>query len=457
MGEGKKEDIRFREQLYNVIRNVLMHWNYLLLFGVIIAIAADFILTVTWKPVYRAEASFAIKMSEHSENGETQDEISEALGYILTSNVFLEEVQSELGDKHLNGNFTTSAVPGTNIINISAQADSPQTAYRMMYAMMERYQEITELVIGNMRIELLEKMEVPMAPDNVINHGKNFILFGAAGMAAVLLYYVATALMRNTIQGKSSVKEKLQLRLLAAVPSEPKVSWHRGRLLKKKALLITQITSSKRFVEAFHYMRNRIESISGKYHYKVLIVNSVMENEGKTSVMVNIAISFAQKGKKVLLVDADLGKPALAKILDMKPEVGLEEVLQGKVSIEEAICHHDRLHLDLVMTKNAVDTRSELLESDFLKDWLAQCKEQYDYILLDTPPSGIMGDAMILAQYSDGVILVVRQDYAPTAFINRTVEKYLAQDTPVIGCVLNRSIPHFGIGGSGRGHEGGEQ
>lgn len=457
MEQENRDNIILKEQIYNAVRYILYRWNHILLIGVIVAILADLVITLVYEPVYRTEASFALNMESLNKDTDAQSEIAEALGYILDSNVFLEKIQEDLDVKSLNGHYTTSAVTGTNIVKIGAEADSPQRAYEMMYAMMGRYQELTSLVIGDMRIEILDNIRVPMAPINEIHHIKNMFLFGLGGMAVVIVYYILLYMGRNTVKGKPYVKEKLQIRYLASIPSESKITFSHRKLGRKKALLITQLTTSTAFVEAFGWLRSRFEAITAKYKYKIVVVNSIMENEGKSSVAVNLAISLAQKDKKVLVMDVDFGKPAIAKIMDLDPGTGLEEVLRGNADMEAVICHHEKTGVDFAMARDVIEDRSGLLENGILQQWLKEHREDYDYIFLDTPPAALMEDAMITAQYCDGVLLVVRQDYTPVAFINRSIEKYLAQDTPVIGCVLNRSIPDIRLFRRNRTHKGEEK
>lgn len=441
MNQENRDNIILKEQIYNALRYILFRWNRILLIGVAAAIICDLAVTLTFEPSYRTEASFALNLQDLSNDANVQSEIAEALGYILESNVFLDKIEEDLEVKSLKGHYTTSAVTGTNIVKIAAEADSPQLAYQMMYAMMDRYQELTGLVIGDMRIEILDNIKVPMEAYNKISHMRNMLFFGFAGMMAVTIYYVLLYISRNTVKGKLYVNDKLQIRFLASIPSESKITYNHGRFSTKKAVLITQLTTSASFVEAFRWLRSRFEAVTYKHKYKVIMINSIMENEGKSSVAVNLAVSLAQKGKKVLVMDVDLGKPAIAKIMGLQSETGLEEVLKGNAAMESVICHHEKTGIDFILTCEAQEDRSALLENGILKNWLHENREAYDYILLDTPPIALMEDAMITAQYSDGVILVVRQDYTPVTFINRAIERYLAQDTPIVGCVLNRSIP----------------
>ncbi len=439
----EKQGWSWKQQIYNIARNVAARWHLICLAAVAAAVMGDLILTLTYVPQYRTEASFVIRMPAYGTEGTEEAEIAEALQYILTSNVFLNRIREELELDEISGTYTVKETDGTNIVEIAAEADSPRTSYLMMYAMMDKYKEVTDLVIGDMQIDILEKMSVPMQPDNPVRHRWNLLFFAAAGGCALVFILGGTSYTRDTVKDRSMIKNRLQIRLLGTVPSETKLVMRRTGLHIKKALLVTQITTSLAFVETFRRIGDRFEAAARKHKYKVITINSTIENEGKTSLAVNLAIVLAQKGKKVLVIDGDMGKPAVGKIMDMVSDKGMEEVLKGKAELGQALCTHERTGVDFLLTRRPVPCSSELLEQESLAALLRECRASYDYVFIDTPPAGIMGDALIIAGYSDAVLLVVRQDYTPLPLISRTIDRYLAQDTPVLGCVLNRTMPVF--------------
>lgn len=433
----------WKQQVYNIVRSVALRWHLICLAAAAAAAAGDLFLTLLYVPQYRTEASFAMHMPEYGADGSEESEIAEAFQYILNSNVFLDKIREDLDINELRGTYSAEETPGTNIVTIAASAESPRTSYLMMYAMMDRYREMTDLVIGSMRMDILEKMSVPLQPSNQIRHGRNMLLFGAAGACAVIVLLAANVWLRDTVKDRNTVKSRLQIRLLGSIPSESKVILRSSGVHIKKALLITQITSSLNFVETFRRLRDRFEASARKHNYKVITVNSTMENEGKTSVAVNLAIALAQRKQKVLVIDGDMGKPAVGKIMDLETAEGLEEVLRDKADLKSAVHTHSRSGVDFLITCRALENSSELLEQDRMRELVAECRERYDYVFIDTPPAGLMGDALIIAGYSDAVLLVIRQDYTPVPLLSRTIDRYLAQDIPVMGCVLNRTMPEL--------------
>lgn len=442
MDREKQESWRAEQRIYNVIRFILFKWNWILLAAVVSAVAGDVWMTLSNRPVYRTEASFALNMPAYGTDGNEEGQISEALGYILMSNVFLDKVKQELGTDELAGRFAASAVPGTNIVNIAAEADTPELSYRMMYIMMNQYQELTSLVIGDMNIEILQNVRVPMNPVNPVDHRGNLIKYGAAGGGVMILIVMLLAYFRQTVKDRDAVRELLQIRLLGDVPRESKLTIQRRRLVLKRALLVTQLTTSTAFVETYRRLAERFERECRRHEgRKVIAVSSAWENEGKTSVAVNLALTLVQKGRKVLLVDGDLAKPAVGKIMEVTSEKGLASLLreQDASEISPEIVTKDKV--DFLLTERTEDDNRELLENGKLKTVLQFYREVYDYILIDTPPAGLLTDAVIIADYTDAVLMVIRQDYTPVRLISRNIEQYLHQGTPVLGGVVNRSKP----------------
>ncbi len=450
MNQKNSQGISWMEYIFNFTLDVLQYWHRILLCAVFVAVVGSVIMTVTYKPTYRTEASVIIN-SDIYDGEENLSEVPEALSYVLKSNLFLDRIKKDMKMDDINGSFNVEGMTGTNVIKISATASSPRVSYRMMYFMLKRYKSAMKNVVGDMSFRIIDNIDVPTAPINPLNAKRNLIIFGAIGALLMTAALVMKSYLRDSIKSRSDVKEKLQVRMLADIATESKWTFKGRKPIKKRGLLVTQLSTSFSFVETMKRLATRFEVIAQKNGYKTVLVNSTWEDEGKTSVIANLAITLAQMNRKVLIVDTDFGKPALNKILSAEPEHGLEEVLHGSVTFDQVIVKNKKLKLDCVYVKEVISDATELLEGDKLKECFDSVRDQYDYILIDTPPSSFIGMANIIAQHCDGVILVARQNFAPTVLINRTIENFLAQETPVIGCVLNRSMPRFGH--SRRGYE----
>ena len=157
---------------------------------------------------------------------------------------------------------------------------------------------------------------------------------------------------------------------------------------------------------------------------KTVMVTSLLEDEGKSTVAVNLALAMARRHKNVLLIDLDLRKPALYKLLDCQQEkfFPLEIYLAKGGSVDALIRHDAARGIDTILSRKGAGSAADLLGSDRLRDLLAQMRERMDIIIIDTPPMSAGGDAECIADLVDAAILVVRQDQAPVRALNDCID-----------------------------------
>lgn len=159
--------------------------------------------------------------------------------------------------------------------------------------------------------------------------------------------------------------------------------------------------------EAYRTLRTNIQYSSFDKEIKTIVVTSAEMAEGKSTVAGNIAVSFSQSEKKVILIDCDLRKPSVHKKFKVSNLVGLSEILIGKASINEAIQKRNE-NLDFLTSGKIPPNPSEMLASSAMTKLIEKLKEEYDIIVLDTAPLKAVTDAQILSTKVDGTILVVR-------------------------------------------------
>ena len=154
------------------------------------------------------------------------------------------------------------------------------------------------------------------------------------------------------------------------------------------------------------------------------MVTSTAENEGKTTSAVNIALALAQNGKSVLLVDGDLRKPAVAKLLGINAseDGGVYGVINGEKTLAEAIKYSEKYNLFLLVSGKPVFDPSELLSTDAMSDIIKSAEKEFDYIIIDTAPCGVVADASILSSYATEYFCCQKR-YGCSRRIKRAVEK----------------------------------
>ncbi|MBQ9543706.1 MAG: CpsD/CapB family tyrosine-protein kinase [Clostridia bacterium] len=189
--------------------------------------------------------------------------------------------------------------------------------------------------------------------------------------------------------------------------------------------------------EAYRTIRTNIRLSVIKDGCRKIVFTSSIQGEGKTVTASNVAFSMSQTETKVLIIDADLRLSKVHKVLRVPNEKGLSNVLGRLCTFDEAVCHTKYSHLDVLCAGMKVPNPAELLASESMKELLDQLGEIYDCIIIDTPPVNLVSDAIPIIRMTDGVILVVRQNYATYPGVSHMVENLKLVDAKILGMVLN--------------------
>lgn len=188
--------------------------------------------------------------------------------------------------------------------------------------------------------------------------------------------------------------------------------------------------------EAYRTLRTNIQYSSFDKEIRSIVFTSSEPGEGKTTTAGNFALSLAQDGKKVILMDCDLRKPSIHKTFRVSNNNGISDVLVGKVEITKAIQHHESsMH---ILTSGKIPSNpSEMLGSKLMKKLLEELRESYDYVVIDVPPVLAVTDAQLVATKVDGVVLVVKAQGAKKDNVINAKNALDKIHANMIGTVLN--------------------
>jgi capsular exopolysaccharide synthesis family protein len=171
---------------------------------------------------------------------------------------------------------------------------------------------------------------------------------------------------------------------------------------------------------------------------KTILFTSGIHGEGKTVTVLNSAMAFAEMGVPVLVIDADLRRPACHRLVRMENGLGLTEVLTGQTSPMEVIRPTGINHLFLLSAGSLPPNPAELVGSKKMQETVASLREQYDYILIDSPPVIQMSDALLLSTIVDGVVLVVSSQETPKYVVREARSRLSYARAKILGVTLNR-------------------
>jgi len=202
--------------------------------------------------------------------------------------------------------------------------------------------------------------------------------------------------------------------------------------------LVTQVRPQSQMAESYRALRTSLLLSSLGAPPKVIMVTSARPQEGKTTTAINSAIVLAQKGVRVLLVDADLRRPSVHKTLGMGPHSGLSNVLTGNTTLEEAIAPSPFLpNLFVLAAGSPPPNPAELLGSSNMKDVLNELRQQFDHVVIDTPPTLSVTDAVVLSPRVDAIILVIRSGQTTKQALRRARDILMQVNAHVTGVLLN--------------------
>lgn len=188
--------------------------------------------------------------------------------------------------------------------------------------------------------------------------------------------------------------------------------------------------------ESYRTLRTNIQYSSFDKEYKVIMVTSSEPGEGKSTIAGNLALCLAQGDKKVILVDCDLRKPSLHKKFKVSNIIGLSDVIIGKEELVTAI-HRYNKNLVILTSGKIPPNPSEMLSSKTMTGLLEELKNNFDYIILDTPPVQAVTDSQILSTKSDGTIIVVKAERTKKDSVENSINLLKKVNANIIGTVLN--------------------
>lgn len=422
---------------------------------------------LTYVPTYEAKSSFTVNTTTtYAEiaasygfyyDSANAEQMAKVLPYILKSSVFNEILKEELGTNSINGTISLNAIKNSNLFSISVVSKNPEDAKAVLDAVIKRLPDVSRYVIGETKLNIIQPSSVPTQPNNSINYLLSVLICFAGTAVASLLVIVITALFRKTIQTDQDFTEKLNMNCMGIIPYI-KVGKKKGSF----PLFPDESTENgKRYSESVKALSLKVVRSMQKTDSKVLMVAAALSGEGKSSVAANLAryIKAGNPDKKVALVDLDLRKLSLSrefenqnnycslnKLLGEPKTVKKRFVGNNKVlRVQSESCDKKIKRLFVENPKSFVifgsDTPSKnpekKINDENMRSFLKDLRAIADYVIIDTPPCAITTDPLLISEYCDGILFVIRQDSTHRWTILDCINSISARGCNIIGGVLN--------------------
>ena len=452
-----------RIDILSIARDVAGQWWIVLLFSISVYLATVIVMTVRYEPVYTTSATFAVSLrgtnvsffADLTSAGET----AEKLQLVLDSEILKRKVAEDLDLESFDAKANVVIIPKTNMLMLSVQDKTALESYRVMKSILANYTSVSEYIVQDIVLNMIQPPSIPSYPSNSTGAKRMGRIAAVAAAVLLVLYIAVFSYMKDTVKSTKEARKKIASTYLGAIYHEKSAKSRRNKN-KKISMCITNPLLSFVYVESSRKAGSRVRSRMDKRGDKVLLVTSVAENEGKTTVASNLALAIAQEGKKVLLIDCDFRRPALYKVFDVPrqdvqdlPHLIYTEEDKGKI-----ITKLKTENLYFIMNQRSTTNIEDIVKSGKFSSIIEFVRDKFDYIILDTPPLGMVPDAEEFADFADATLIVVRQDLALAPYINDAIDTMNKTAAHLIGFIYNDarggfpgSGNHYGYGYGGYG------
>ena len=332
-----------------------------------------------------------------------------------------------LSDRDIRAKLTASAETSTSIIDITATDGSAARAASLANSAARGFIQAIEGYSGSVKLFLTGPADQPASPSSP-NATLNILLGALLG----LLLGAAIAVIRDILDNRIKTPEMLgkvaKAPVMGIVIDDPATERHP---------IATRAGAHNIRAENFRQLRANLQFANVDRHPRVIAVTSSIAEEGKTTVAMNLASTFAETGFTVCLVDADLRRPAVADALGLLGPVGLTSVLIHQIDLNDAL-QQAGPNLYVLASGPTPPNPSEVLASSYVREVIRSLLERFDYVVIDTAPLLPVADGSEVAALADGTLLVARQGLATEPNVEHAVQALERVDARLVGVILNR-------------------
>lgn len=391
-------------------------------------------------------------------------ELVESYIVILMTRTTLNEVidyaEVDLTYEELSKMIEASSVNSTEIFEVVVTTSNAVMSQEIANAIAQVLPRRIKTIIDGTSAEVVDAAIVPTKPSSP-SYLMNTVIGFLLGMVLCVTVIILREIFDITIRTEEDITQNCPHPILTAVPdmaSPTKGGYYYGygnraketAAGKQPALIGGDISFAAS--EAYKLLRTKLQfSFAGENDSRIIGVSSALSGEGKSLTTINLAYALSQLDKKVLLIDCDMRRPSLATKLSIAKFPGLSNYLSGLCDFDELLqpcgINGDEDAFVVVTAGRNPPNPIELLSSDKMSKLLENLRQSYDYVILDLPPVGEVSDALAIAKQTDGMLLVVRQNYCNRLAVSTTVKQFAFVGAKVLGVIYNAAAEHNGTYG----------
>lgn len=432
-------------ELHDYLRVLRKRWaTVVLVMLTTLGIAA--LLTILSPRTYESEMQFFVSTSVNEASSDqllqgnnfTQQRVK-SYAALMTSPKVLDPVAAAVGQGTTStslGKKVAATVPlDTVLIDVAVRDSDPEQARAIGEAITESFPAVVaEMETPNNGNASPVKVTVSMPPATPTSPIRPIPWLNlAVGLALGLLMGLAAALLRDYLD--ASIKTPSDTEGLHTLPTLGTITFDADA--KKHPLIVHSSPRSPR-AEAFRSLRTNLQFVDSARRHASIVVTSSLPGEGKSTTTANLALSLAETGSTVCVIEGDLRRPRLLDYMGYEGAVGLTDVLIEHATIDDVLQQFADTSLWLIGSGMLPPNPSELLGGARMKQVLADLLERFDYVIIDAPPLLPVTDAAVLSTITDGVLVVVGAGVATTDHLRRALQSIEAVQGRLLGLVFNR-------------------
>lgn len=347
----------------------------------------------------------------------------------------IEELHLDTSTSALAGMINVTNPTNTAFVNISVTGNDPTQTTEIANAIARSLSNVVEKSLyatgsrSAVKLSIVQPAVRPTSPSSP-NWKFNILVSVVGGLVFGVLMALLKDLLSKKIEDDDEIGEYLDAPIVGRIPED-------GLLDETSPVVISQPGSP--IAEDFRRIRTNLSFIApvdGR-NCRLIVITSTGASEGKTTTSVNIATTLAENGAKVLLIDADLRHPSVAKKIDIDGSAGLTHVLSGQASVKDVVQRYWKSNLHIMPAGPKPPNASTLLNSPVMVELLNNAMQQYDYVIIDTAPMVVANDAIIFVRRGGSLIMVCRRDRTLKHDLREINEELATLDLSVTGVIFN--------------------
>ncbi len=433
-------------------------WWFILLFMILFAIGGFLVSRVTYTEQYSSQIMINVSNKDEDIVGlpstymtQSDAQASAMLAknfkeIVENSNDFITAVQKQVNEKtgedyskkYIRSLINVRLVTDGTLVYVTATSTDKELAFIVATAIRDTYEDITKNAFQTANFTIADNpTPAELQTDtSIFIYTLVGLVFGA--VLAVLILVIQNKI-KNILLSSEDIKNRYGVSIMAIVS---KIDVKKANITR---LLITDRNVGLPFIETFKLIRTKLESTKLKKGYSVFAVTSSTESEGKTTCSANIALSLAKSGKSVILIDADLRRPAVCKTLGitLDGDRGIYEIVTGQKTFDETVKYVERYNLYLLVSDTQTVDPSEVLASKGMQAIVEEARKNFDYVVIDCPPAGVVADAAIIANYADSIIFVASEGKVSLSQVEYALSDLMTTKSDILGCIYNYADPKF--------------